>query len=58
MGKFNYQDKVVDVSGAKGVVVDETVGGGKVTVRITDAGMSTYRNGQRVNILEKQLRKN
>ncbi|QNN99228.1 hypothetical protein SEA_FAUST_147 [Streptomyces phage Faust] len=58
MSKFNYNDKVVDVSGAEGLVVDETIGGGKVTVRITKAGPNSfYRAGQRVNILEKQLRK-
>ncbi|WMI33531.1 hypothetical protein SEA_KENREY_160 [Streptomyces phage Kenrey] len=55
---FNYKDKVVDVSGAEGEVVDETRGGGKVTVRITKEGPNShFRKGQRVDILEKQLRK-
>ncbi|AXG66235.1 hypothetical protein SEA_ANNADREAMY_141 [Streptomyces phage Annadreamy] len=58
MSNFNYGDDVVDVSGAEGRVVDETVGGGKVTVRITKEGPnSSFRKGQRVNILERQLRK-
>lgn len=58
MSKFNYGDNVVDISGSEGRVVDETIGGGKVTVRITKEGVnSIHRKGQRVNILESQLRK-
>jgi hypothetical protein len=58
MSKFGYNDKVVDISGAEGVVVDETRGGGKVTVRITKEGVNShFRKGQRVDIFESQLRK-
>ena len=58
MGKFNYKDKVIDVSGAEGVVVDETRGGGKVTVRITKQGVNSfYKAGQVTDILESQLKK-
>ena len=55
---FKYNDKVKDLSGCEGIVVDETIGGGKVTVRITkSSGNSIYRTGQRVNILVSQLQK-
>lgn len=55
---FKYNDKVKDVSGCEGTVVDETIGGGKVTVRITkSAGNSFYREGRRYDILVSQLKK-
>lgn len=55
---FNYNDKVKDISGCEGIVVDETIGGGKVTVRITkSAGNSVYRAGNRYDILVSQLKK-